>query len=261
MVTLLLQSGAHGAWDAAWPAWLVAAARWGPLLLAALAAALVLRALLRRGRYAADGALRPAAAQAVRDALAAAERRTSGELTVVVLERSDEHPDARWLAALAAMLLGTALLVAELPWQRPELVLAAQLLLGAAGWLLARALPDVQRLFVREARATELVHEQALLEFQRAGLQRTAGRTGVLLCASLFEHRVVVLADAAIHGQVDAACWAAATQAVLDGAARGDLAAGLCAGVQACGDVLAAHFPRAADDANELPDHLVVRRR
>jgi putative membrane protein len=261
MVTLLLQSGAHGGWDAAWPAWLVAAARWGPLLLAALAALVVLRALLRRGRYLADGALRPAAAQAVREAIAAAERRTSGEVTVVVLERSDEHPDARWLAALSAMLLGSALLVARLPWQRPELVLAAQLLLGAAGWLLARALPDVQRLFTGEARASALAHEQALLEFQRAGLQRTAGRTGVLLFASLFEHRVVVLADAAIAAQVDPACWTAATQAVLDGAARGDLAAGLCAGVRACGEVLAERFPRAADDTNELPDHLIVRRR
>jgi len=261
MVTPLQQSGAHGAWDGEWPAWLVAASRWGPLLLALLAAALLLRALLRRGRYRADGALQPAAAQAVREAIAAAERRTRGEVVVVVLERSDDHPDARWLAALCAMLLGTALLVHDLPWQRPELLLAAQLLLGAAGWLLARALPDVQRLFVREARASEVAHEQSLLEFQRAGMARTAGRTGVLLFVSLFEHRVVVLGDAAIHAHVGEAHWTATAQAVLQAAARGDLAAGLCAGVQACGDVLATHFPRAADDVNELPDHLVVRRR
>lgn len=261
MVTLVLQAGAHGAWEAAWPAWLVAASRHGPLLLAALAALLVLRALARRGRYSAQDALRPEAAQAVRAAIAAAERRSRGEVVVVVLERSDDHPGACWLAALATLLLGTALLVRALPWQRPELVLGAQLALGAAGWLLARALPDLQRLFVREARADQLCHEQAALEFQRAGMARTAGRTGVLLFASLFEQRVVVLGDEAIHAQVDPALWSSATEAVLRGAARGDLAGGLVAGVQACGEVLAARFPREPGDANELPDHLVVRRR
>jgi putative membrane protein len=257
----LLQAGAAGTWSDAWPTWLVAAARWGPWLLATLAALVVARALLRRRLYRAEGALDEAGAASVRSAIAQAERSTSGEIVVVVLERSDEHPDTAWLAGLCAMLLGTALLVADLPWQRPELVLAAQLALGAAGWLLARALPDVARLFLAERRATELAHEQALQEFQRLELSRTAGGTGVLLFVSLFEHRVVVLGDAAIHARVGDAHWDAATRAVLQDVARGRLSEGLCAGVAACGAVLAEHFPVAPGDRNELADHLVLRRR
>jgi putative membrane protein len=257
----LLQAGAGGTWTDAWPAWLVAASRWGPLLLAALAALLVVRALLRRRLYRAEGVLNEAGAAAVRAAIAQAERGSRGELVVVVLERSDGHPDTAWLAGLCAMLLGTALLVARLPWQRPELVLAAQLALGAAGWLLARALPDVARLFLGERRATEMAHEQALQEFQRFGLSRTAGGTGVLLFVSLFEHRVVVLGDTAIHAKVGDAHWDATTRAVLQEVERGRLADGLRAGVEASGRVLAEHFPAAPGDRNELPDHLIVRRR
>lgn len=261
MPALLLQAGAHASWEPEWPAWLLAAARWGPPLLAAAAALLVLRAVLRRRRYLAHGALGEAGEARVREAIAEAERRTCGELVVVVVERSDEHPDAAWLSALCTLLLGTALLAAHLPWTRPELVLATQLVLGASGYLLARLLPDVARVFVGEERATALAHEQALLEFQRFGLSRTAGRTGVLLFVSLFEHRVVVLGDEAIHGKVGEAHWTATTTAVLAEVARGRLAEGLCAGVQACGAVLAEHFPPLPGDRNELPDHLVLRRR
>jgi putative membrane protein len=258
---LLQQTGVAGGWNDEWPAWLVAASRWGPLVLAALAALVVLRALLRRRLYRAQGVLDETGAAAVRAAIAQVERRSAGEIAVVVLERSDEHPDTAWLAGLCTMLLGTALLVAELPWQRPELILAAQLALGALGWLLARALPDVARLFLAERRATEMAHEQALQEFGRFDLTRTAGGTGVLLFVSLFEHRVVVLGDAAIHAKVGDAHWDAATRAVLREVARGRMADGLRAGVEACGLVLAEHFPPPLSDRNELPDHLVVRRR
>ena len=261
MSLMLLQSGATASWELAWPTWLLAAARWGPLLLAALAAFLVLRALLRGRRYRAEGALAAPDRDRVRAAIAAAESNSCAELVVVVVEASDEHADADWLAALCALLLGTALLVADLPWHRPELLILAQLVLGAAGFVLARLLPDVARLFTNEARATGTAHEQALIEFQRLGLHRTAGRNGTLLFVSLFERRVVVLGDEAIHARVGDAHWTATTAAVLDGVAAGRLADGLLAGVQACGAVLCEHFPRAGADRNELPDHLVVRRR
>jgi putative membrane protein len=39
---------------------------------------------------------------------------------------------------------------------------------------------------------------------------------------------------------------------------QGHLAQGLAAGVRDVGVVLAEHFPRGADDANEIPDRLIV---
>ena len=39
----------------------------------------------------------------------------------------------------------------------------------------------------------------------------------------------------------------------------GDLASGMCAAIDRCGELLATHFPIAEGDANELRDHLIVK--
>jgi putative membrane protein len=249
--------GEEGTWP---PIWVAPLARYGPLLLGVLAGALVLRALLRQHRYVARSVLGEQDQAALRAALAQAEARTEGEIVPVVVERSDRHPDARWLVALGALLLGTALLGPVLPWHAPALLLACQVALGAAGWLLAWLLPDLARSVVSESRATHVAEEQAVQEFRRQGLDRTRHATGVLLFVSLFERRVIVLGDAGIHARVGDAHWTATTEAVLDGLAAGSLRAGLLAGIACCGEVLAEHFPSRPDDRNELSDRLVVRR-
>ena len=165
MVSTLLDERS-GDWA---PPWIDAAMRYGPLLLAALVGAVVVRALLRRRRYDARALLDKEARRAVVEALVAAERRTEGEIVPVVLERSDRHPQACWLAALSSLLIGSALLLSWLPWQHPLLLLACQVAAGAAGWLLAAWLPDLKRLFIGEARATEVAEEQAVQEFHRHG--------------------------------------------------------------------------------------------
>ena len=253
----LLLVGSQGSWAAPW---VVVLGRVATGAIAALAAALLLRALLRQGRYRAAGRLRESDREVVRAALAQAEARTSGEIVPVVLERSDEHPHARWLVALGAWLLGAALLADVLPWGSPVPLLATQLALGALGWLAASALPDLQRLVISEERATQAAEKRAELEFHRQGLHRTRDATGVLLFTSLLERRVIVLGDAGIHGKVGDEHWTETTRAVLDGIARGSLRDGLVAGIERCGAVLAQHFPARPGDRNELADRLVVRR-
>ena len=256
-LALPLLAGSQGSWP---PGWLSALERFGPPVLAAWAALLIVRALLRQHRYRAAGALGESDRAAVRAALLEAESRTAGEIVPVVLERSDSHPDARWIVALGTLLLGTALLSSLLPWDAPPLLLLCQVGLGALGWLLAWLLPDLQRLVVSESRATHVAEEQAAQEFRRQELHHTRDASGVLLLVSLFERRVIVLGDAGIHARVGDAHWTATTEAVLDGVARGSLRDGLVAGIERCGAVLAAHFPARPDDRNELPDRLVVRR-
>jgi len=252
-----LLTGGQGAWLPAWVSLLGGAA---PVALLVLVVLLVGRALLAGRCYRARGVLGEGDLQALRGALAAAESRTTGEIVPVIVERSDEHAQARWLLALGALLLGSALLAEHLPWQSPALLLLCQMALGALGWLAAFLLPDLQRLLISEARATHVAEEQAVQEFQRQGLSRTAGGTGVLLFVSLLEHRVIVLGDAGIHALVGDAHWTATTQAVLDGIRHGSLRDGLIAGIERCGAVLAEHFPARPGDRNELPDRLVIRR-
>lgn len=221
---------------------------------------LVLRAGLRRRWYRAEGVLSAQDLADVHAALAAAERKTIGEILPVVLERSDRHPEAGWLAALSGALLGSIALAPWLPWDQPAFLLAVQIVLGALGYASAACLPDFARVFVSEARAQEVVEEQALQEFHRHGLDRTAARTGVLLFVSLLERRALVLADEGIHARVGAEHWQRTTAVLLDGIRRGSLRNGLVAGISSAGAVLAEHFPVAGGDRNEIEDRVIVRK-
>ena len=249
------QAGGHALPDH----WIPLLGRGALVILVAAIAALLLRAVLHRRWYRATGVLSDEDLRAIHDALAAAERRTVGEILPVVLERSDRHPGACWLAALSFALLGSACLAGVLPWERPAWVLLAQLALGALGYASARLLPDFQRFFISEARAREMAEEQAFQEFHRYGLHRTEARTGVLLFASLLERRAIVLADQGIHAKVEDDRWTKTNDAILAGIRAGSLRAGLSAGVKSAGEVLAQHFPVQEGDKNEVPDRVIVR--
>ncbi len=240
-----------------WPEFL---GRLGVLVLLGVYGLLILRAVRRRRWYRAEQVLAGADLADVHAELVAAEKRTVGEILLVVLERSDRHPGACWLAALSFALLGSAALAGSLPWEQPAWLLVWQLALGALGYATARFLPDFQRVFVSEARAQEMAEEQAFQEFHRYGLHRTEARTGVLLFASLLERRAIVLADGGIDGRVEQDRWTLTNDAILSGIRSGSLRAGLIAGIRSAGEVLAEHFPVKEGDRNEVPDRIVVRR-
>ncbi len=261
-MTLALLLANEGEWTPAdvGESLLIQLGRFGPWVAVIALVALLLRAWWRRERYRAVVVLDEAAQADVRAAVRAAETRTVGEVVPVIVERSDRHPGARWGAALAALLLGSLLLIDILPWTSPILLLLCQLGLGALGALLAAFLPDVQRTFISERRATEVAEEQALQEFVTQGLQETVGRTGVLVFVSLLERRVVVLADEGIASDVADDAWVPVDRAVLAGIRAGSLRTGLIDALQLVGDILAGHAPGTPDDENELADRVVVRR-
>jgi putative membrane protein len=256
----LAESGAQGIWEEGAHPILYRVGEYGPYALLALVVFVIGRAVVRSQRYRALRVLTADDRLRVRAAIADVEKRTLGEIVPVVLERSDRHPGARWLCALCTLLIGSTLLEAHLPWTEPHWLLLSQIALGAVGFFLADALPDAKRLFVREARATEMAEEQALQEFHRLGLHKTRDATGVLIFVSLFERRVIVLGDAGIHAKVGAEHWRSVQSTILDGIVKGSLAEGLLAGIRASGDELVKHFPRTEGGPNELEDRVIVRR-
>lgn len=219
------------------------------------------RAWLHRKRYTAVGALATSDIDALHEAVRAAETRTVGEIVPVIVERSDDHPHAGWLAALVFVGAGSALLEPHLPWDHPALVLAAQAALAVLGWALAKWSPSFARLYVSESRATHTAEEQAAQEFHLLELHRTEAQTGVLIFVSLFERRVIVLADRGVNSAVGPEHWDAVDRAVLDGIRAGSLRDGLLEGIRLTGDVLAQHFPSPDGGRNQLPDRVIVRAR
>lgn len=239
--------------------WLATLALVGALLFAAGFLWLLLRGLSQASRYRAASVLGEPQRSELQAGIARAEERTMGEIAVVVLERSDRHPGADWMAGALSLILGSALLAPWLPWDRPAGFLACQLVLGAAGFLCARLVPGFKRAFISEQRADEMAGEQALQEFYAHGLQRTENATGVLLFVSLLERRVIVLGDEGIDQKLDASYWEATDKAILEGIRSGSLQRGLHEGLERCADVLAEHFPREEDDRDEVPNHVTVR--
>lgn len=211
-------------------------------------------------------------------AIAEAEAKTSGEI-VCVLDR-DAHVYLEWVLALAAALafllpflatfLGfgpTAWRDLFLPsWQAPgetlpdlatiELYAAAQVLVFLGAVVLLRQTPLAQRFAPAPMRRAR-VHELALKQFLARGIHLTTGRTGVLVYVSLHDHMTEIVADEGIYAKVSPDVWAEADAALLEEAARGDLAAGFVRAVGIIGATLAAHFPPAARNRDELPNRLI----
>lgn len=258
-ITFLRQAGAQSTWEQSESPIVRAIADWGPYVFAAIAAIVVVKALIRSHRYRVSSVLAPDVQKRVHEALIAAEQRTVGEIVPVVVERSDAHPEARWLAALCTLILGSALFEAHLPWHAPHWLLLCQTGLGALGYFMAKLLPDFARMFVLEERASEVVEEQAFQEFYRLGLHKTEQSTGVLIFVSLFEHRVIVLGDDGIDAKVGEEHWKLLRDLVLASIKRDSLADGIAEAVRRCGDELSKHFPWREGDRNEVPDRFVVR--
>lgn len=85
-------------------------------------------------------------------------------------------------------------------------------------------------------------------------MNRTRGRTGVLIYVAVADRRFAIYGDEAIHNVIGDAGWSAICDALGRRFAAGAYADGLCEAVASVGRALAAHFPHATDDVNELPD-------
>jgi putative membrane protein len=260
LMMAVLEEGTAEDWGAGQFPW----AEWIGFGFAALLGVLlwmrVLTAFKEGGRYKALSVLDEASQTQLAGEIEKAEDHTSGEIAVVVVERSDRHPAAHWISGVLFVLVGSALLTQWLPWERPGLFFALQFSMGLLGMVLALALPGFRRGFITESRATEMATEQSLQEFYALGLQNTVGRTGVLLFVSLLERRVIVMGDEGIDSKVKPEDWGAVRDSVLDGVKAGELQAGLQVAVERIGKVLAEHFPVEGDNPNELDNHVIVRR-
>jgi putative membrane protein len=194
--------------------------------------------------------------QRIAEAIAVVERRTSGELVTVIAAAADDYPYIPLLwPALAALLLPAIVLTVwpETGAWRLYLVQAAAFVVLA----LIAHLPPVRLALVPRAvkrrRASRLAREQ----FFEQGLHRTRARTGVLIFVAVAEHHVEIIADAGIDALVPQGTWDQAVAGFVERVRSGRIAEGFLAAIGEVGDRLAEHFPRPADDTDELPNRLV----
>lgn len=217
----------------------------------------------------------------VADAILEAETRTSGEIFCVFARRSSTYWDVVLTWAAAAAFLLPLLLVPlgfDPSWLRglsngwrAAHMAAAEATAGqtVAAYALVQIgvfvavmtlglIPAARRIMTPNAVRRERARRIAVEQFLAHGLQLTEGRTGVLIYASDEDHRVEVVADAAIHGRVGPEVWARAVAVMAREMKAKRPVEGFEAAVALCGEVLAEHFPPTPENPNELADRLVV---
>lgn len=100
------------------------------------------------------------------------------------------------------------------------------------------------------------LEERARRRFELLGMTRAAERNGVLIYIAPKLRRFQILGDSGIHEKCGDDFWKETAAAMEERFRRGDFTEGLVHGIGKVGEVLAAHFPRKADDVNELPDEV-----
>ena len=194
--------------------------------------------------------------QRISAAITAIECQTSGELVTVITRSSDEYRYIPYLwAALLALLVPGILSVDIIPLAvNLHYLVQICTFLGAAvvfNWspLKVRLIPSG----VKKLRAHRLAQEQFFLQ----NLHTTPGRTGVLLFVSIAEHYVEIIADKGINDVVNDSDWESIVARFVDELKNNRVADGFLTAINACGALLAEHFPATDEKTDNLPNHLI----
>ena len=208
-------------------------------------------------------------------AIAAAEAASNAEIVAVATPLSDSYHDAA-LHWAVLVLVGTIATFAAWPplltfwfdvflggW-RPEpslrelltLLLFLAVLKFTAVLLILRYMP-LRLALTPAATKTRRVRRRAIAVFKAAAERRTEGRNGVLIYLSMGEHRAEIVADRAIVEVTEPEVWGEAMAALIEEVKAGRPGDGIVAAVQGVGEVCARHFPKSAENPNEIPDKLI----
>ena len=207
-------------------------------------------------------------------AIRAAEAGSDGEIIAIAAERSDDYHDVGLHYAVLVVFLVLAWAAAWpdqlkfwwtvlMGWTaEPTLRQLLTLLLGLA---LAKFLAVI---FVLKWKPLRLaltpgatkgrrVRRRAVMLFKTGAERRTIGRTGVLIYLSMGERRAEIVGDEAITAVTTPETWGEAMTVLIADVRDGRPADGIVAAIGLIGAVLSEHFPRTADDTNEIPDKLI----
>jgi putative membrane protein len=213
--------------------------------------------------------------QKISAAIAAAEANSNGEIVAVATPISDAYHDValHWaLIPLFAVLAWAAWAPTALIWwydflfggwqPDPTMSELLTLLMVLAALKFTIALLILKWMPLRlaltpPATKHRRVRRRAITVFKAAAERRTAGRTGILIYLSIAERRAEIVADEAILKVTDEHTWGEAMTSLIAEVRDGRPADGIVAAIERVGAVLAEHFPRSADDINEIPDALI----
>jgi len=163
------------------------------------------------------------------------ESRTIGEVVVMLVDASDDYPEAEiiggiFLSSCVSLILTFLFFHASIFWFVP-----ISFVLFLPFKLLLRSLPNLKKLFLGADRKEEAVITRAFVAFYEHGLDKTRQRTGVLFFLSLFERKVHILADQGIYSKIGQETLDRYAGIVVEGIKKGLACNALCQAIQGHG--------------------------
>ncbi len=194
----------------------------------------------------------------IQQAVLEAEKDTTGEIAVKVVEACDRYRDAEILGSV--LLSGLFALVACLLLNHITIwfyIPATFILFFPCRYLFKKA-PHLKLALVSEQDAMHEVSEEAIHAFYERGLHRTEHGTGILIFISLLERKVWILGDKGINDKVNPDFWGSLVTELTKGIREGKAPEALCSVIAKCGAELSRHFPGRHLDTDVPPDDDVI---
>lgn len=194
----------------------------------------------------------------IEDATHEVEKKTSGEVAVMVVESSDPYPETEVTGGVIVsgiISFGITLFFfhASLWYYIP-----ISFILFFPFSFLFRKMPVLKRAFINIRLREDAVRLRALRAFYEKGLYRTRDNTGVLFFLSLLERKVWVLADRGIYEKIHQDTLNTFAMAVSHGIREDRACETLCNAIRDMGELLALHFPKRTDDTDELSNKIIT---
>lgn len=100
--------------------------------------------------------------------------------------------------------------------------------------------------------------QAAVKKFNETKMNATALRNAVLIYVCPGSQKTAIIGDKGINEIADDSFWDDALNAMMHHFKRGELADGICKGVQKVGELIKNHYPISENDINELSDEIIV---
>ena len=98
------------------------------------------------------------------------------------------------------------------------------------------------------------IESRARERFDKLGMTGTAQRNAVLFYIAPRIRKFQILGDTGVHEKCGDNFWNATAQEMEDSFRKGQFSNGVVAGINRIGEILKAHFPKGAENSDELPN-------
>lgn len=206
-----------------------------------------------------SGGITQVQAQEIKQAVAQAEKSTSGEIVPYVTLQASHYSAGYYLLALLGVAVMTTIYFAVLKdhLSAGGLVLFQVIALMMV-FILEKTFPGLKLWLIPKAEKQKRIDRAAFQVFYEEGLSHTRDRTGILIAVFLTEHTVRILADQGINDRVPKNTWDEVVQLITQTISAQGITQGVVVGVKRCGEILSKQFPIKPDDTNELKNDLRV---